>query len=236
MSWPRAIVFDLDGTLIDSAGDIADALNACLADERLPPFDEPAVVTMIGGGARVLVERALLRIGRSGDLALTDRLHRAFETRYAALGAGRSAPFPGAVELLADLTAAGVALGICTNKPQAITRSVLDQLELTRWFAVIVGETPERPRKPHPAMLLAAIEGLSAAIADAVMIGDSAADVGTARAAGVPVVAVSFGYTTTPPAALGADLLIDRLADLPGALSRLPRLSPGICVPREHGA
>jgi phosphoglycolate phosphatase len=221
MAWPRAVVFDLDGTLIDSAGDIADTLNDCLDDEGIAPFDEPTVVTMIGGGARVLVERALARIHRSDDLALLERLTAKFTNRYAALGAGRSVPFPGAVELLAELTSCGLALGICTNKPEVVTRAVLDELGLARWFGAVVGETRDRPRKPHPAMLVATLEGLSASPVDAVMIGDSAADVGTARAAGVAVIAVSFGYTTTPPAELGADLLINRLADLPTALARL---------------
>lgn len=227
MSWPRAIVFDLDGTLIDSAGDIADTLNTCLVDEGIAPFDEPTVVTMIGGGARVLVERALVRIDRFDDVALLERLTANFTSRYAALGAGRSKPFPGAVELLAELTACGLALGVCTNKPEVVTRAVLDELDLARWFGAVVGETRDRPRKPHPAMLLATLEGLSASPLDAIMIGDSAADIGTARAAGVPVVAVSFGYTTTPPAELGADLLIDRLADLPTALARLRTSMPG---------
>jgi len=221
MAWPRAVVFDLDGTLIDSACDIADTLNTCLAGEGIAPFDDPTVVTMIGGGARVLVERALVRIDRSDDVALLERLTANFTTRYAALGAGRSVPFPGAVELLTELSSAGIDLGICTNKPYAITRVVLDDLDLARWFGAVVGETRDLPRKPHPAMLLAALEGLSASPLDAVMVGDSAADIGTARAAGVPVVAVSFGYTTTPPGELGADLLIDRLADLPTALARL---------------
>lgn len=223
MSWPRAVVFDLDGTLIDSAGDIADVLNGCLVEEAIAPFDEPAVVTMIGGGARVLVERALDRLGRRDDEALLDRLFQKFAARYEALGAGRSQPFPGAVDVLAGLSAAGVGLGICTNKPEAITHRVLDELGLSRWFGAVIGETHRLPRKPAPDMLRAALAGLGAAPSQAVMIGDSAADVGTARAAGVPVIAVSFGYTTTPAHALGADLVVDHLSELPAALARLAR-------------
>lgn len=219
--FPRAVVFDLDGTLIDSAGDIADVLNGCLVEDGIAPFDEPAVVTMIGGGAKVLVERALERLGRGHETALLDRLFEKFATRYEALGAGRSVPFPGAVDLLADLSGAGVGLAICTNKPEDITRRVLDQLDLTRWFGAVIGESPRLPRKPAPDMLLAALAGLGASPADAVMIGDSAADIGTAKSAGVRSIAVSFGYTTIPPRQLGADLVIDHLSEVPAALSKL---------------
>ena len=216
-----AVVFDLDGTLIDSVCDIADVLNDCLCDVGLAAFDESVVITMIGGGARLLIERALARIDRCDDTALLDRMHHEFERRYAGLGAGRSRVFPGGVDLLRRLRADGMALGICTNKPAAITARVLDELDLTRWFGAIVGETAALPRKPDPAMLLAAIAGLGASPASTVMIGDSSADVGTAKAAGVRVVAVSFGYTTIPPRELGADLVIDHLSELPSALAGL---------------
>ena len=221
--WPQAVVFDLDGTLIDSAGDIADVLNACLGEAGLAPLDEATVTTMIGGGARVLVERTLARLGRRDDGVLLEQLHAGFERRYRDLGAGRSRVFPGGREVLARLHAEGTGLGICTNKPAGITLRVLEEMDLACWFGAVVGETDALPRKPAPAMLLAALDRLGAPPAAAVMIGDSAADVGTARAAGVPVVAVSFGYTTTPPHELGADLVIDRLSDLPAALSRLRR-------------
>ncbi len=223
MPFPRAVVFDLDGTLIDSAGDIADVLNDCLREDEIAPFDEPAVITMIGGGARMLVERALDRLGRREDEALLDRLFTKFAKRYEALGAGRSKPFPGAVDVLARLSASGVGLGICTNKPEDITRRVLADLDLARWFGSVIGESDRLPRKPAPDMLLAALADLGASPADSVMIGDSSADIGTAKAAGVRVIAVSFGYTTTPPRALGADLVIDHLSEVPAALARLAR-------------
>ncbi len=221
MPFPRAVVFDLDGTLIDSAGDIADVLNDCLAEHGIAPFDEPAVVTMIGSGAKVLVERALDRLGRRDETDLLDRLYEKFAARYEALGAGRSKPFPGAVELLAQLESAGVGLGICTNKPAAITARVLDQLHLTRWFGAIVGETPLLARKPDKAMLLATLGQLAATPQEAVMIGDSAADIGTAKAAGVRSIAVSFGYTTIPPRELGADAVVDHMNEVPAVLEWL---------------
>lgn len=219
--WPRAVVFDLDGTLIDSAGDIADVLNECLVENDLPPFDEPAVVTMIGGGAKVLVERALDRLGRRNEAELHDRLLAQFAVRYAALGAGRSRLFPGALEVLQRLHGEGIALAICTNKPEAITRRVLAELDLARWFGAVVGESPRLPRKPAPDMLLAALDGVGARPAEAVMIGDSAADVGTARAAGVRSIAVTFGYTTIPPRELGADAVVDHLREIGAVLDRL---------------
>ncbi len=220
-SWPRAVVFDLDGTLIDSAGDIADVLNECLAEDGIAPFDEPAVVTMIGGGAKLLVERALDRLGRRDDTALLDRLFDKFATRYEALGAGRSTAYPGAVDELVRLHAAGVGLAICTNKPEDITRRVLEQLDLTRWFGAVIGESHRLPRKPAPDMLLAALAGLGARPDEAVMIGDSAADIGTAKAAGVRSIAVTFGYTTIPPRELGADHVIEHFRELQGALESL---------------
>lgn len=219
--WPRTVVFDLDGTLIDSAGDIADVLNDCLAEDGIAPFDEPAVVTMIGGGAKVLVERALARLGRTDDTVLLDRLYEKFAARYEALGAGRSAPFPGAIDVLASLARRGVGLAICTNKPEEITRRVLDQLDLSRWFGTVVGESPRLPRKPAPDMLLAALERLGARPAESVMVGDSAADIGTAKAAGVRSIAVTFGYTTIPARDLGADRVIERFTELEGAITAL---------------
>lgn len=221
LEWPRAVVFDLDGTLIDSAGDIADVLNECLAEDDIAPFDEPAVATMIGGGARVLVERALDRLGRRQEAELLERLFQKFATRYEALGAGRSRPFPGAVDALAMLHAQGAGLAICTNKPEHITARVLADLGLSRWFGAVIGESPRLPRKPAPDMLLAALEGLGARPEDAVMVGDSAADIGTAKAANVRSIAVTFGYTTIPPRELGADAVIERFDELEAALARL---------------
>ncbi|MGE3711903.1 MAG: HAD family hydrolase, partial [Hyphomicrobiaceae bacterium] len=155
------------------------------------------------------------------DIALADRLHAHFIRRYAEIGAGRSRVFPGGRVLLSHLAGAGARLAICTNKPAAVTIRVLDELELSSWFEAVVGETPALPRKPDPAMLLAALDWLDADPSDAVMIGDSAADITAARAARVRSIAVSFGYTTIPPAELGADALVAHLSEIPAVLARL---------------
>lgn len=213
-SWPAAAIFDLDGTLIDSVGDIADVLNACLAEERLATLDEPTVATMVGGGARLLIERALARLAVSVPAAMVDRMHRRFEERYLTLGAGRSTVFPGGRELIAAFRARGVKLAICTNKPAAVTREVLRGLDLAGDFQAVVGETPALPRKPHPAMIEAVLGHLGVHASDAVMIGDTSADIDAAKAAGVATIAVDFGYGTTPATALGADAVASSLSDV----------------------
>lgn len=219
--WPRAVVFDLDGTLIDSAGDIADALNSALARSALAPFSEAEVRLMVGGGTRVLVERALAARDAGTDSALAQRLHADFIAAYHAVSVARTAVYDHGRELLAELTGQGLRLAICTNKPQAITDEILVKLGLRGSFQSVIGGNEALPKKPHPAMLAAALEALGVRPDDCVMVGDSSADVGAARAAKMPVIAVSFGYSRTPARELGADLIIDSLADIPAALERL---------------
>jgi len=133
----------------------------------------------------------------------------------------RTTVYPHGRELLSELRRDGAKLAICTNKPQGITEDVLAKLELRQFFQAVVGATDALPRKPNPDMLLAALAALGAEPSEAVMIGDSSNDVGTARAAGVPVVAVSFGYTRTPAHELGADIVVDSLSEVIGAIRQL---------------
>lgn len=210
----RAVVFDLDGTLIESAGDISDALNAALIDEGLGGLDEHAVRGMIGAGARVLVERALSEVGGRDDEARVRRLVDRFEGHYLKLGAGRSKIFPGGLELLRRLRKTGASLGICTNKPDEITQMVVRDIGLLDYVDVVVGVRPNLRRKPAPDMLLQVCDALGCTPAEALMVGDSSIDVETARAAGVPVVVVSFGYSQVAPATLGADAVVDDLLDV----------------------
>lgn len=219
--WPRAVVFDLDGTLVESVGDIADALNASLAGAGLAEFAESDVRLMVGGGAKVLIERALGRLGRDGDAETGDRLLRDFLVAYRAAPARRTVGFAGAEEVLQSLGASGRRLAICTNKPADITREVLAALGYARYFASIVGSAPDLPPKPHAAMLQKALGELGAQTADAVMVGDSLTDLETARAAGVKVVLLSHGYSARPVHELGADAVARDLAAVPAALAGL---------------
>ncbi len=216
---PRAIVFDLDGTLIDSLPDIASALNEAMARRGLPPFDQPTVKDMIGGGVAQLLERAFTAHGAHGH----DAAHAVedFLTIYSEHCTEGTTLYGGALELLQNLRAKGVKLAICTNKPQKITDNILDGLGIAHFFGAVIGERAGQPLKPAAGPLRLALTQLGAEAGDAVMIGDSAADVGTARACGVPVVLVSFGYSRVPAAQLGADSVIDHLLDLEAAVAAI---------------
>lgn len=219
--FPRAVVFDLDGTLVDSAADIAGALGRALAGEGLPGFDTETVKGLVGGGSRRLIERALAVLGVEAVPARVEDLRRAFEDQYLAAPCRSTRLYPGARELLATLSARGVALGVCTNKPEAITLSVLDALGLARTFGAVAGGSDTLALKPDPAMLVSVLSRLGAGPDEGVLIGDSAADVGAARGAGCGVVLVSFGYASGNAVALGADAVVDDFAEVPLVLAQL---------------
>jgi phosphoglycolate phosphatase len=224
---PEALVFDLDGTLVDSAPDIAHSLNNAVATLGVPPFDLDDVHTMIGAGSRVLLDRAFDAAGLDpADPRKADVFNRFMEHYERETAAGRGL-YPGALDLLAGLGQRAVRRGLCTNKPEPVTRIAVQALGLASSLDVIVGARDDRPKKPHPAMLEATLAALGVAPGRAVMVGDSQADIGVARAVGCPVVAVSFGYSKVPARELGADAVIDDLRELPAALATLAALRGG---------
>jgi len=217
--WPRAVVFDLDGTLIDSIGDIADALNATLATRGLPALPEDQIKQMVGAGVPELVRRGLSAHGVDADDI--EPFVRELVERYSAKPVACTRLYDGGAELLAGLAAREVKLAICTNKPQGITELVLEELGIKSHFGAVVGTTPDLPRKPDPAMLRAALDRLGVAAFDAIMIGDSASDVGAARALGVPIIVLRSGYGNGAPEDLGADALIDSLSEVQAVIDGL---------------
>ena len=217
----RAVVFDLDGTLIDSLPDIAAAMNRLLADVGRAPLSETEIRAMIGDGASTLVERAFEASGgQDGPVA---PLLARFLAEYEPRAAEATRPFPGVMATLAALKESGLALAVCTNKPSGATREVLAALDLEGFFAAVVGGDEAPALKPDPRHVTAVLARLGVAAECAVMVGDSINDIEAAHRAGLPAVAVSFGYTRIPPRQLGAEAVIDRFEDLPSALAELMR-------------
>lgn len=217
--WPRAVVFDLDGTLIDSAPDIAHALNRAAKRRGIEPFPLDQVKEMIGGGVPQLVGRALRARGLPGDGLMP--LVEEFIALYRENLTTNTTIYEGGRELLAQLHSEGRQLGICTNKNHELTVEILQQLDLLKYFGSVLGEREGRPRKPDPAPLLEVVAELGASPQSSLMAGDSEADVACARAAKMPVLVVDFGYSRIAPGALGADAVISRLSDLPQFFSSL---------------
>ena len=213
------MVFDLDGTLIDTAADIHAVLAEVLLEAGHEAPDLAAVRAMIGDGARVLIERAVAHVGARAE---ADDLLRRFTQRYAEVPCRHSRPYTGAGALLAELRARGVRLGLCTNKPQSPTLALLAVLGLADAFdAVVGGDVLPGVRKPDPAHLTAVLSALGVTPTRAVMVGDSRNDLLAARGAGMPCVLVSFGYTAIPAHELGAEAVVADLADLPEHVFRL---------------
>lgn len=218
-----AVVLDLDGTLIDSAGDIVGAANRLLAEEGRAPITPDQGRAMIGEGAAALVERAFAATGPApGPVALSGLVER-YRAIYERHPLDRTTVFPGVAGTLTALADGGAILGVCTNKPHDISLVVLAGLGLADHFAAVLGGDALAVRKPDPAHFTAVLDAMGAASLPAIHVGDSPTDVALGRNAGVPVVAVSYGYSRVPPEDLGADALIDKFAALPGAIAAIRR-------------
>ena len=216
-----AIVFDLDGTLVDSIGDIIGAANRLLTEEGRAPLTHDEGRDMIGEGAASLVERAFAAKGpKPAPRTLTGLVER-YREIYERHPLDETIVFPGVVETLSALSDGGAKLGLCTNKPHKISLVVLAELGLARYFSAALGGDALQVRKPDPAHFTAVIEAMGARSRRAIHVGDSPTDVAVARNAGVPIVIVSYGYSRVPPTDLGADALIDEFTALPRAIASI---------------
>lgn len=215
------VVFDLDGTLVDSAPDLMATLNRLLALRGLPPVPFSSARHLVGHGARRLLEHGFAEAGATWDEARAPALFDAFVADYRAHIADATRPFPGAVEALERLTARGAILCVATNKSTDLSLALIAALNLGRHFAAVVGPDAVPARKPDGAHLREAVTMAGGDPARAIMVGDSAADTGAARDAPMPCIVVSFGYSETPPADLGGDVVIDSFAELDAAIDRL---------------
>ena len=215
------IVFDLDGTLVDTAPDLIDTLNVVFAREGLPPVAYATARDLIGGGARMMIARGIEAEGRAlaaGDL---DRLFGEFIAYYTDHIADRSRPFPGVTEALDALAGQGYRFAVCTNKLERLSLLLLQKLGLSERFAAICGQDTFGVQKPDPAVFRRTVAAAGGETQRAIMIGDSLTDIRTARAAEVPIIAVDFGYSERPVSDFAPDRVIGHFSQLPATIATL---------------
>ena len=220
MTNPKPIIlFDLDGTLIDSAPDLVGTLNIILKRHGRTTLTISAVKKLVGNGARALLERGFKEPGAPAENL--DALTVEFIETYVPNCAVLSRPFSGVIDTLDTFANSGYRMAVCTNKPQAPSETILTELGLMQYFEVVVGGDFFPMRKPDPQHLLGALQLMDAPENPAIMVGDSYNDVASARNAGMPVIVVTYGYTTTPAHKLGGDILVDHFSDIVTAVARL---------------
>lgn len=222
---PPIAVFDLDGTLADTAPDLIATLNVILDGEGVPRLEVAQAREMIGAGGRALIERALAEARRDVNPARLEALYRKFLLHYGENLCVESVLFPGVERALGDLELAGFRLAVCTNKIEAHSVRLLEALGVADRFAAICGRDTFPFCKPDPRHLALTIDKAGGDPARAVMIGDSRTDVATAKAAGIPVVAVRFGYTEFPVDELGADRVVDHFDEILEAVRQSVRVA-----------
>lgn len=215
------IVFDLDGTLVDTAPDLIATLNAVFVEKGVQEVAFDDARDLIGGGVKVLLERGLSAQGMVLTTPELDDLYADYVRRYADHIADRSRAFPGLGPALDQLAALGHRFAVCTNKLEWLSVRLLDALGLSARFEAICGQETFGIQKPDPEMLRRTILKAGGDPANALMVGDSATDVNTARAAGIPVIAVDFGYTEIPVPLLKPDRIISHFDALPAAVHEL---------------
>jgi len=217
------VAFDLDGTLVDTAPDLMGTLNTVLGEEGLPPLAYEMAPLLVGRGAKVMLERGFAADGRPLQEPEASRLFARYIEVYLGRIADHSRPYPGVLPALDQFEAEGAILAVCTNKRTDLSLAVLDALDLTRRFKVIVGADLAPRPKPDASHLLHTIELAGGDPRRAIMVGDSINDVLAAKNAEVPVVVVSYGYTDVPAKDLGGDALVDRFDEVYAAAAGLLR-------------
>ena len=216
-----AIAFDLDGTLINSVPDVRVAINRLLVSEGRSEISLDQTLTLVGQGARVMMEQAMALGGGAPPPDALDRMVETYIGFYQRHPADLTTIYPGVVEVLESLAARGIPMAICSNKPFVMTKLVLKTLGLDRFFDAVTGGDNVPHRKPDGRHVTHTLELLGGDHSHAVMVGDSETDVAAGKNAGLPVIAVTYGYAHAPATELGADALIDRFSDLPDALDAL---------------
>ena len=217
----RTIIFDLDGTLIDTAPDLVDTLNAIFAREGLAPLPYATARNLIAGGAKVMIARGIEARQRVLPPAKLEQLFEDFIAYYSEHLADQSRPFPGLTDALDVLALLGFRFAVCTNKLERLSVLLLEKLKLRNRFAAICGQDTFGIQKPDPEILRRTVAAAGGTLQNAVMIGDSITDIRTARAAGVPIIAVDFGYTECPIAEFGPDRVISHFAELPASIAAI---------------
>ncbi|WP_169569044.1 phosphoglycolate phosphatase [Sneathiella limimaris] len=219
--FPLRILFDLDGTLLDTAPDLHKSLNYCLKYQGREEVSLESVKHMVGQGARNLLIRGLNATGGMVEEAQLDHLFEVFLEYYGKHLSDVSVPFPGVMNALETLKAKGCEMGICTNKPVNFARELSTDFGMDPYISAITGGDSFDFKKPDPRHLTLTLEQMGGKDLPVVMVGDSNNDIDAAKAAGFANIAVSFGYTDTPPRELGADIVIDHFDELVDALDAL---------------
>ena len=226
------VIFDLDGTLVESAPDLIGAVNAILIAEGSNPLAYDQGRPFISRGARWLLQWGLEIAGEQEPVARTAALFSRFISYYGAHIADESLPFPGVIDALKALRVAGAKLVVCTNKPTDLSRSLLTKLDMIGLFDGVVGIDAVTAAKPNAAHLIEAVEAVGGDLARTIMVGDADTDAGAARAAGTALILVNFGYSEIPAAELGPDILLHHFDDLLDACKGLLNgLSPAMSPP-----
>jgi phosphoglycolate phosphatase len=218
-SMNATIVFDLDGTLVDTAPDLVDTLNVIFAREGFAPLPYETARNFVGGGAKAMIARGMEAERRVLPPAKLEQLFTDFIAYYSKHLADRSRPFPGLTEALDTLASRGWRFAVCTNKLERLSVLLLDKLKLGERFVVVCGQDTFGVQKPDPEILRRTIAAAGGTLRSTVMIGDSITDIRTARAAGVPIIAVDFGYSEHPIAEFGPDRIISHFAELPASIA-----------------